>query len=194
MMSFNQPDRQTLGSIEDGLAGSDPKLASMLNIFSRLAAGEEMPAHETIRARRGPASGIRPGRARGHARPSTVFPHARRLDARLGWPQAMFLLWAVISAALLAFALLLNTSGPKACIRLMGTACPSPSIPRHADPSQLMGLRLPAEAFPHRQSAGCAIVQLHPQAHMIGNTCPRERRLGSPLGQLPAVSAAQSHP
>jgi hypothetical protein len=36
-----------------------------------------------------------------------------------------------------------------------------------------MGLRLPAEAFPHRQSKGCAIVQLHPQAHMIGNTCPR---------------------
>jgi hypothetical protein len=107
----------------------------------------------------------------------------------------MFLLWTVISAALLAVALLLNTSGSKACIRSTGTACPSPSIPQHADPSQLMGLRLPAEAFPHRQSKGCAIVQLHPQAHMIGNTCPRANGgSSSTLGQLPAVSAAQSHP
>jgi hypothetical protein len=67
----------------------------------------------------------------------------------------MFLLWAVISAALLAVALLLSTSGPQAC----------------------------------------EIVQLHPQAHMIGNTCPRANGgSGSPPGRVPAVSAAQSHP
>ena len=41
-MSLNEPQMQALGSIEDGLAGSDPRLASMLNIFSRLAADEEM--------------------------------------------------------------------------------------------------------------------------------------------------------
>jgi hypothetical protein len=35
----------------------------------------------------------------------------------------MLLLWAVISAALLATALVLNTSGHKACIQSMGTAC-----------------------------------------------------------------------
>jgi hypothetical protein len=173
MMSFNQPDIQILGSIENGLADSDPKLASMLNIFSRLAAGEEMPAYETIRVRRGPASGLRPGRARRYPRRIAVFPDARWMDTRLGWPQAMFLLWAVISAALLAVVLLLSTSGSKACIRSMGTACPSPSIPQHADPSHLMGLRLSTEAFPRGQSAGCAVVQLHPQAHMIGNTCAR---------------------
>jgi len=44
MMSFTELERQALGSIADGLAGSDPWLASMLTIFSRLAAGEEMPA------------------------------------------------------------------------------------------------------------------------------------------------------
>jgi hypothetical protein len=44
MMSLNEPEMQALGWIEDGLAGSDPRLASMLNIFSRLAAGEEIPA------------------------------------------------------------------------------------------------------------------------------------------------------
>jgi hypothetical protein len=43
MMSFTELETQALGSIADGLAGSDPRLASMLTIFSRLAAGEEMP-------------------------------------------------------------------------------------------------------------------------------------------------------
>src|SRR5882757_5961198 len=54
----DEPERTTeaaLGSIEDGLAGSDPRLASMLNIFSRLAAGEEMPVREKIRDADAPA-------------------------------------------------------------------------------------------------------------------------------------------
>src|SRR5215813_12847485 len=111
MMSFTELERRALGSIADGLAGSDPRLASMLTIFSRLAVGEEMPAREKTRVRRGrpPA---RPRRARRHP--------------RLGWQQAMLLLWAVISAALLSIALLLNTSGHNACIQPMRTACPSP--------------------------------------------------------------------
>jgi hypothetical protein len=113
MMILNEPERQTLGSIEDGLAGSDPQLDSMLNIFSRLAAGEEMPAHGTIRERRGRPTARRPRRARRHPRRGMPLPHARQLYPRLGWPLAMFLLWAVISAALLAVALLLSTSGPK---------------------------------------------------------------------------------
>ena len=40
MMSLNQLETQALGSIADGLAGSDPRLASMLTIFSRLACPE----------------------------------------------------------------------------------------------------------------------------------------------------------
>ena len=46
MMSLNQLETQALGSIADRLAGSDPRLAPMLNIFSRLAANEEMPVGE----------------------------------------------------------------------------------------------------------------------------------------------------
>jgi len=61
MMSLNQPETQALGAIADGLAGSDPRLASMLTIFSRLAAGEEMPAREKTRVRRG--AGGQPVRA-----------------------------------------------------------------------------------------------------------------------------------
>jgi hypothetical protein len=126
MMSFTEPETQALGSIADGLAGSDPRLASMLTIFSRLAAGEEMPAREKTRVRRGRPAARAPRRARRHPRRGTALPQARRLYRRLGWQQAMLVLWAVISAALLAVALLLNNSGHNACIQSMGTACPSP--------------------------------------------------------------------
>jgi len=132
MMSLNQLERQALGSIADGLAGSDPRLASMLTIFSRLAAGEDMPAREKTRARRERPAAHRPRRARRYPRRAIAFPQPRRLCARLSWQQAMLLLWAVISAALLTVALALNTSGHKTCARSMGTACPSPSIPQHA--------------------------------------------------------------
>jgi hypothetical protein len=83
----------------------------MLTIFSRLAAGEEMPAGEKIRVRRGRPAARRPRGARRHPRRSTALPQARRLYARLGWQQAMLLLWVVISAGLLAVALVLNNSG-----------------------------------------------------------------------------------
>jgi hypothetical protein len=118
MMSLNEPEWQAMGCIADGLACSDPRLTSMLDIFSRLAAGEEMPVREKIRVRRGRPAARRPRRARRHP--------------RRGRQQAMLLLWVVISAGLFAVALVLNTSGQKACIRPMGTACsfaPSHSVP-----------------------------------------------------------------
>jgi len=136
-MSLNEPETQALGSIEHGLAGSDPRLASMLTIFSRLAAGEEMPAREKTRVRRGRPAAHRPRRARRHPRQGIALPQARRLYPRLGLQQAMLLLWVVVSAALLAIALVLNTSGHKACIQSMGTACPSP--PSHSGPGSTFG-------------------------------------------------------
>jgi hypothetical protein len=102
----------------------------MLTIFSRLAAGEEMPAREKTRVRRGRPATLRPRRARRYPRRGIAFPQARCRYARLGWPQAMLLLGAVICAALLTAALILNASGPKTCARSMGTACPSPSVTR----------------------------------------------------------------
>ena len=103
----------------------------MLDIFSRLAADEEMPVREKIRVQRGRTAAHRPRRARRHPRRGIALPQARRRYPRLGWQQAMLLLWVVISAALVA--LVLNTSGHKACIQSMGTACPSP--PSHSMPT-----------------------------------------------------------
>ena len=132
MMSFTDLERQALGSIADGLAGSDPRLASMLTIFSRLAAGEDMPVRQKTRVRRGRAAARRPRRARRHPRRGTARPQPRRRHPRLGWPQARLVVAAVICAALLTAALILNASGPKTCARPMGTACPSPPIPQQA--------------------------------------------------------------
>ncbi len=140
-MSLTEPQRQALGSIEHGLAGSDPRLASMLNIYSRLAADEEMPAGVQIRVRRGRLAAHRLRRARRHPRRGTARPQPRRLYARLGRQQAVLLLWAVISVGLLAVALVLNTSSHNtSCIRSMGMACPAPSTPQHAGASHLMHL------------------------------------------------------
>jgi len=87
-MSFTELERQALGSIADGLAGSDPRLTSMLTIFSRLAVGEEMPVREKIRVRRGRPAAHRPRRTRRYPRRYIAFPPARRLHARPGWQQA----------------------------------------------------------------------------------------------------------
>ena len=135
-MSLNQPETQALGVIADGLAGSDPRLASMLTIFSPLAAGEEMPARQKIRVRRRRPAAHRQRRARRHPRRGIARPQPRRLHPRPGWQQAMLVLGAVICAALLTAALALTASGRTTCARPMGTACPSPSIPQHAGPGR----------------------------------------------------------
>ena len=132
MMSLTQPETQALGAIADGLSGADPRLASMLTIFSRLAAGEEMPAREKTRARRRRPAAHGPRRARRYPRRGMAFPQPRRRYPRLGWPPAMLVLGAVISAALLTAALALTASGPNTCAPPMGTVCPSPAIPQHA--------------------------------------------------------------
>ena len=137
MMSLTEPETQALGAVADGLAGSDPRLASMLTIFSRLAADEEMPAREKTRVRRGRPAARRPRRARQYPRRGTARPHARRLYARLGWQQNMLLLWAVISAALITVALVLNASGHKTCVQSIGMACPSAQS--HSGPSSTFG-------------------------------------------------------
>ena len=131
-MSLSQPETQALGTIADGLAGSDPRLASMLTIFSRLAAGEEMPVREKTRVRRGRPAAHRPRRARRHPRRGIAFPQARRRYPRLGWQQAMLVLGTVICAALLTAALAVTASGPTTCARPLGTACPSPAIAQQA--------------------------------------------------------------
>jgi hypothetical protein len=50
VMSLSAHERRVLDSIQDRLSGSDPELASLLASFTRLTAGGQMPARESIRA------------------------------------------------------------------------------------------------------------------------------------------------
>jgi hypothetical protein len=109
-MSLSAREQQALDCIEDELAGSDTKLASLLATFARHESGQEMPAREKI-----PNPALRRGNVR---RP------ARRLFPRLGVQQTMLLLWLTVTIALIAVALVLNRdsrNGP--CPESWAVAC-----------------------------------------------------------------------
>ena len=109
-MSLSAWEQQALDSIEGELAGSDPKLASLLATFARHASGEAMPVREKI-----PNQALRRG---------TVRRPARRWFPRLGLQQTMLLLWLTVTIAVIAIALVLNRdsrSGP--CPESWAVAC-----------------------------------------------------------------------
>jgi len=54
-MRLSLRERRNLRRINRTLRGADPRLASMLDMFSRLAAGDAMPPHEQLRAAGGHA-------------------------------------------------------------------------------------------------------------------------------------------
>ena len=111
-MSLSAWEKQALDSIEGGLAGSAPELASLLATFSRLAAGEEMPERAKVRA----MQPHHPRRRLRHPYSGELPRDARRLrlDWQLAWPLA---LWLVVSLGMIAVALVLSRSGPAACTR-----------------------------------------------------------------------------
>ena len=64
-MRLSLRERRNLRRIDRTLRGADPRLASMLDMFSRLAAGDAMPPHEQLRA------------AGGHAQAPVAQRHSR---------------------------------------------------------------------------------------------------------------------
>ena len=128
-MSISEREQETLDSIEDGLTRSAPKLASMLAMFSRLTADEEMPTREPTRwAARGLRTGVTAAAGRvGSDRVRRL--HLGRM-AR-GW------LWIVAAAALLALALTLSHgTGRSTCIPVRTTACGQAPAPTHPSASR----------------------------------------------------------
>ena len=82
-------EHRALDSIQSALGHTDPKLASLLATFSRLASSEQMPAHENIRSlQRHP-------------------PHRDRNLRR-----AVILTWLITSIAMITVALILSRGGP----------------------------------------------------------------------------------
>jgi len=82
-VGMSERERQALGSIEDGLAGSHPALASMLGIFSRLTSGEETRRARISRC----GGGLSTARARRRPHHGTARRRAHQLYLRLGWQQ-----------------------------------------------------------------------------------------------------------
>jgi hypothetical protein len=128
-MSLSAWEQQALDSIKDGLAASDPKLASLLSALSRLASGEEMPTREAIRV--GPwRAARRPSRKRRH-RADQVARHVQRVRQFLGSRRTALLLWLAITAILIAVALVLNNgNAPATCAYSWAMDCTN-SAPAH---------------------------------------------------------------
>jgi hypothetical protein len=129
-MSLSAWEQQALDSIKGGLGGSDAELVSLLATFARLASGEEMPVHEEIRvlgrhATRRPLRNRRPRRDK--------VPRTRRLCPRLGWQQAIVLLWLAVTIAVVAVALVLSRgSGNGPCPEARGAVVCTQQAPRTA--------------------------------------------------------------
>jgi hypothetical protein len=110
--------------MEDDLARSSPKLASMLTIFSRLTEGEELPVREWVRPAVGdPGTGVA-GRI-GSGR-------IRRHLSRAGWQW----LWLVAAVALLALSVTVgHGTGKKPCTALRIGACGQAHVPPAVRPA-----------------------------------------------------------
>jgi hypothetical protein len=132
-VSLNAKDRQALESIEARLAGSDPKLASMLDAFTRLTVGEEMPGPERIH--RGSAHSMRIWR-------TLRLPRIRLLGWSR-WPRAWLLLWLwlAVSLALITVAVVLSRGHPGTC------AGPRPECPGHAAHTEAVSSAVPRSGY-----------------------------------------------
>jgi hypothetical protein len=103
-------EHQALDSIQSALGHNDPKLASLLATFTRLAASEEMPAHEKVRS----PLGHPPRRHRSRPRRGEA-PHRHRSLQR-----AVILSWLITSIAMITVAVILSRGGPASCPQAFG--------------------------------------------------------------------------
>jgi hypothetical protein len=129
LMSPDAWEQRALDSIGDGLADSDPELATLLTTFTSLASGEKMPVREKLRARS--LRAIHSSRRR--RRRSRRGP-VRRLPRRLGVERVALLVWLLITVGLITTALTLSRSGSQsACVERWPGIC-AEAAPAHSSP------------------------------------------------------------
>ena len=152
-MSPDAWEQDSLDSIKNGLADSDPALVARLSMFTRLASGEAMPARDTLQAasRRMARRPARPAPARvtparvtpARVTPARVTParvttarRTGRMHQRLGLSRTMLLVWLVTTTALIATALASSrVGGHLNCSGTWGTLCGrASSAPQAAQP------------------------------------------------------------
>lgn len=119
-MSISEREQQALESIENDLASTGPKLASMLAIFGRLSAGEEMPVRERVRRVFDLPSAARPGVTGTEAtgppgRPRRTLPGLSK--------QWVWLVWLAAAIALVGWGLTRGNEAAKGACTVPTAAC-----------------------------------------------------------------------
>ena len=137
-MSLSASEQQALDSIEATLTSSDPKLASLLAIFARLASGEEMPVRERVRIHR--RLQVTRGRQRKQrrSRPDEAGRHMRSGFRNLDWRRAALMMCLLALAGLIAVSVINGHPNHEKCAHVRITACvrqaPAPA-PRYDEPT-----------------------------------------------------------
>ena len=127
-MSLGAWEQQSLDTIKDRLAGSDPELAALLITFAQLTAGEEMPVRATLRARSRRA--IQRSRRRARRGRDQVGQAYLRIRSRYA-----VLAWLLVTMVMIGAALSLSRGdGDQACPRstfgaVCASAAPTPGPP-----------------------------------------------------------------
>jgi hypothetical protein len=108
-MSLSSHEQHALHSIENRLCVSDPELASLLATFTRLTAGEEMPAREKT-----PAGRLAPHRS--HRRRHPLRYRTRRLAGQprrsMLWQTAGLVLGLLVAVGVVAGAMAITGLRP----------------------------------------------------------------------------------
>lgn len=142
-MSLSASEQQALDSIEATLTSSDPKLASLLAIFARLASGEEMPVRERIRIHRRLQVTRGWQRKQRCSRPDKAGWHLRSGFRSLGWRRAAALMMCVLAfAGLIAVSVINSHANHGKCAHVRMVACVghAQKAPSRAGSAGLRGL------------------------------------------------------
>jgi hypothetical protein len=132
-MSLSAWEQDTLDSIKNGLADSDPALVARLAMFTRLASGEAMPVREKVHAASKRMTSRPPRRPPARR---TAARRTGRVSQRLGLQWTMLLVWLVTTTALIAAALASSrVGGHFNCAGTWGALCDrTSSAPQAAQP------------------------------------------------------------
>ena len=121
-MSLSAWEQQTLDSIKDRIAGSDPQLTALLTTFTRLASGEEMPVREEIPAGSGPTIRRSLRRPR-HRRRAGGGSCSRPVPARVRVQWVVMLVWLVITVIMITVAVVMTGGGNQGACRGSWPVC-----------------------------------------------------------------------
>ena len=125
-MSLSASEQQALDSIEATLTSSDPKLASLLAIFARLASGEEMPVRERVRIHRRLQVTRGWQRKQQCSRPDKAGRYMRSGFRSLGWRRAALMMCLLAFAGLIAVSVINSHANHEKCAHVRIAACVGP--------------------------------------------------------------------